>query len=216
MLRIKVKASQITNLTDARYFAAKEVAWLSFNFTEGSENYIEPIRARAMFEWVEGPHIVGEFDGMTAAEINFYTEGYELRHIQVGARVKTEEVFSLTAQSIIKEIVVETSATANILRGLMKPLATTVEAFQLNFSKSGLDYARLKDKGSMLSFDDLKALCAEFNIILVLDFQMNVLNEILGLPLYGLSLQGGEEEKVGLKSFDELDEVLELLEVDEL
>jgi phosphoribosylanthranilate isomerase len=215
MLKIKVKASQITNLTDARYFAAKEVAWLSFNFTEGSKNYIEPIRARAMFEWVEGPRLVGEFDGMTAAEINFYTEGYGLKDIQIGERVKTEDVFSLTAQSIIKEIVVEKTTTADILRGLMQPLATMVEAFELNFEKNGLDYLSLKIKDSILSFEDLQTLCVEFNIILAIDFQVDMLEDILNLNPYGLSLQGGEEEKIGLKSFDELDEILDVLEVDE-
>ena len=64
MLKIKVKASQITNLTDARYFAAKEVEWLSFDFTEGSSTYIDPMKARAMFDWVEGPCIVGEFQNL--------------------------------------------------------------------------------------------------------------------------------------------------------
>jgi phosphoribosylanthranilate isomerase len=215
MLKIKVKASQITNLTDARYFAAKEVAWLSFNFTEGSENYIEPIRARAMFEWVEGPHIVGEFDGLTAAEINFYTEGYQLSHIQVGTNVKTADIFDLKAEFIIKEIAVETSFDAEILRGLMRPLATTVEAFQLNFERHGLSFSSLKTKDSKLSLGDLKMLCDEFKIILVIDFQADALEEILQLNLYGLSLQGGEEEKVGLKSFDELDAILEQLEVEE-
>ena len=106
MLKIKVKASQITNLTDARYFAAKEVEWLSFNFREGAENYIDPMKARAMFEWVEGPRIVGEFDGLTAADINFYTEGYQLQHIQVGNETTVAAVFDLKATSVIKEIVV--------------------------------------------------------------------------------------------------------------
>ncbi len=212
MLKIKVKASQITNLTDARYFAAKEVEWLSFNFTEGSENYIEPIRARAMFEWVEGPRIVGEFDGMTAGEINFYTEGYQLSHIQVGNNVKTEDVFDLKAESIIKEIVVEAASTADILRGQMRPLATTVEAFQLNFEQP---FSMLRNTDSALTLSNLKTLCSEFKIILSIDFQSYMLDELLDLNFYGLSLQGGEEEKVGLKSFDELDEILENLEAEE-
>ena len=215
MLKIKVKASQITNLTDARYFAAKEVAWLSFNFTEGSENYIEPIRARAMFEWVAGPHIVGEFDGLSAAEINFYTEGYQLSHIQVGSDTKTEDIFELKASSIIKEIIVETITDADLLRGMMRPLATTVEAFQLNFEKNGLDALSLQNAHSMIRFEDLEALCAEFKIILAIDFPVSMLDELLSLNLYGLSLRGGDEEKVGVKSFDELDEILDKLEIEE-
>lgn len=212
MLKIKIKASQITNLTDARYFAAKEVEWLSFNFTEGSENYIDPMRARAMFEWVEGPRIVGEFDGLTAAEINFYTEGYQLSHIQVGPKTKAEDIFNLQASSIIKEIVVEDFTNPDILRGIMRPLATTVEAFQLNFEHNELDAIRLKNADSLIDFEDLKDLCSEFKIILAIDFPIEMLDELLNLNPYGLSLHGGEEEKVGLKSFDELDEILDVLE----
>ena len=216
MLKIKVKASQITNLTDARYFAAKEVEWLSFNFTEGSENYIDPMKAQAMFEWVEGPHIVGEFDGLSAADINFYTEGYQLSHIQVGTQTGAEAIFELTASSIIKEIRVETVTNADILRGQMRPLTAMVEAFQLNFEKNGLDFLSLKNENAAISLSDLKALCQEFKIILAIDFQTIMLDELLSLNPYGLSVTGGEEEKVGVKSFDELDDILEKLELEEV
>lgn len=215
MLKIKVKASQITNLTDARYFAAKEVEWLSFNFQEGTDNHIDPMSARTMFEWVQGPRIVGEFDNLTTAEINFYTEGYQLQHIQVGTHTKAADVFNLKAATVIKEIVVESAMTLDILRVMMRPFSMTVEAFQLNFEKSGLDFLSLKKADSFLTFEDLKTLCGEFNIILAIDFQANSLNELLDLSLYGLNLRGGEEEKVGIKSFDELDRIFDALELDE-
>ena len=215
MLKIKVKASQITNLTDARYFAAKEVQWLTFNFTEGGNNYIDPMKARAMFEWVEGPRIVGEFDGLTADEINFYTEGYQLAHIQVGNATMVEAVFDLKATSIIKEIVVDASMNAKILRGVMRPFAALVEAFQLDFETHQLDFLSLKNGDFSLNLEDLKSLCAEFKVILAIDFQSINLDELLNLNLYGLNLRGGDEEKVGIKSFDELDDILDELEIEE-
>ena len=102
MLKIKVKASDITNLTDARYFAAKEVEWLSFNFTEGVVGYIQPMKARAIFEWVEGVKIVGEFNNMTGDEINFYTEGWSLQTVQVGHFTPVDEVMKIKNVPIIK------------------------------------------------------------------------------------------------------------------
>jgi phosphoribosylanthranilate isomerase len=215
MLKIKVKASQITNLTDARYFSAKEVEWLSFNFSEGTENYIDPMRAKAMFEWVHGPHIVGEFDGLTADDINFYTEGYQLQHIQVGESITAETVFNLNAVSIIKEIVVEPLASLEILRGCLRPFAASVEAFQLNFEKFGLSFLSLKNGNSALTFADLKALCDEFKIILAIDFQLVELDNVLRLNPYGLNVRGGDEEKVGIKSFDEVDDIFDKLEIEE-
>ena len=106
MLKLKIKASQITNLTDARYFAAKEVEWLSFNFAEKTDNYIEPMRARAMFDWVEVPHIVGEFDGFDADAVNFYAENWGLKAVQVG---ESSEIFNLKSDYIVKEIIIDSA-----------------------------------------------------------------------------------------------------------
>ena len=35
------------------------------------------------------------------------------------------------------------------------------------------------------------------------------------LDLSGIMMRGGEEEKVGFKSFDDLDELLDILEIEE-
>ncbi len=210
MLKLKIKASQITNLTDARYFAAKEVEWLSFNFAEKTDNYIEPMRARAMFDWVEVPHIVGEFDGFDAAAVNFYAENWGLKAVQIGGQT---EVFDVKSPHILKEIIVESHTTAEILRGLLLPLKNMVAAFQLNFEANNLSFSDIKNNKCALDLADLSSLCAVFNIILSIDFQLVELDDILNLKPYGLSLKGGEEERVGVKSFDELDEIFDRLEI---
>ena len=212
MLTIKIKASDITNLTDARYFAAKDVEWLSFNFMEGAASYIEPMKARAIFEWVEGPIIVGEFGHMTADEINFYTEGWGLKAVQVGYDTTAETIAAIKNGTIIKDFQIEVFTNTDYLRGEMSNLATLVEAFQLSFDKNGIAWSDLKSPQSMITVDDLRILCTEFKIILSIDFDLQDLDEILSLNVYGLNLRGGEEERVGVKSFDELDEVLDILE----
>jgi phosphoribosylanthranilate isomerase len=212
MLKLKIKASQITNLTDARYFAAKEVEWLSFNFAERTDNYIEPMRARAMFDWVEVPHIVGEFDGFDADAVNFYAENWGLKAVQVG---ESSAVFNLKSAYIIKEIIVDSTTTADILRGLFLPFTGVVTAFQVNFELENITFSDVKSGKHPLSINDFLELCAAFNIILAIDFQLDELDEILALQPFGLSLKGGEEERVGVKSFDELDEIFDRLEIEE-
>ena len=213
MLKIKVKASDITNLTDARYFAAKEVEWLSFNFTEGVVGYIQPMKARAIFEWVEGVKIVGEFNNMTGDEINFYTEGWSLQTVQVGHFTPVDEVMKIKNVPIIKEIVIEEFTKPDFLRKELLPFIPFVEAFQLSFDKNNISWETLKNPNAMITVEDLKEICEAFKIILSIDFQKDTLDEILKLNLYGLNLKGGEEERVGVKSFDELDEILDALEV---
>jgi phosphoribosylanthranilate isomerase len=212
MLKLKIKASQITNLTDARYFAAKEVEWLSFNFAEKTENYIEPMRARAMFDWVEVPHLIGEFSGFDAEGVNFYAESWGLKAVQVDDKT---EVFDVKSPYILKEIVVDSNSSAEELSRQMSPLKNIVAAFELNFEKNNLSFSDLKSEKGPLSINDLLALCEAFKIILNIDFQLVELEEIMALNPFGLSLKGGEEERVGVKSFDELDDIFDKLEMEE-
>lgn len=59
-LKIPVKAGDVSNLTDARFFASHEVDMLGFCFDPLSDNYISPTEALAIAGWISGPHIVAE------------------------------------------------------------------------------------------------------------------------------------------------------------
>jgi phosphoribosylanthranilate isomerase len=212
MLKIKIKASQITSLTDARYFAAKDVEWLSFNFNEREASYIDPMVARAMFEWVAVPTIVGEFDHNTAEEINFYAKNWGLKAVQVGTYTPLSTVKHIEGFPIIKEFQVEKFTNPDFLRDELLVFSPYVQAFQLNFDKNGITWEELKNPNTIITVEDLKSICEDFNIILSIDFQPYSLNEITDLKLYGLNVKGSAEERVGVKSFDDLDEIFDALE----
>jgi len=55
VLARKVIVQNITNLTDARYFAAWGVDYLSFNMNAESEYYLPWEKISEIIEWVEGP-----------------------------------------------------------------------------------------------------------------------------------------------------------------
>ncbi|MCB0619667.1 MAG: N-(5'-phosphoribosyl)anthranilate isomerase, partial [Saprospiraceae bacterium] len=62
---------------------------------------------------------------------------------------------------------------------------------------------------------DLRQLCEEFPVILALPCPAGQLEELLArIRPAAIGLRGGEEEKVGYKSFDELDELFELLAIE--
>ena len=210
---MKIKADNITNLTDARYFAAKEVEWLSFNFTEGSSAYIEPMKARAKFEWVEVPNIVGAFEKVTAEEVNFYTQSWGLKAIQVGNMTLNEEILAMENVKIIKEFDIEVFTNPEFLREQMNLLKEKVSVFQFNFQQNGITWEDLQQPTSMLILEDLTNLCKSYNIILKIDFQSFMLNDISSINPFGLAIEGGDEERVGVKSFDELDEIFDALEI---
>jgi phosphoribosylanthranilate isomerase len=213
MLKINIKASHITSLTDARYFAAKDVEWLSFNFIENDASYIDPMVARAMFEWVSVPTIVGEFDHQTADEINFYAQNWGLKAVQVGPFTPLRIVKKIKEIPVIKEFQIEDFTNPDYLGAELLAFSPYIQAFQLNFDKNGITWEDLKKSSSMLTVADLKSFCADFNIILSIDFEPFMLDEIGELKLYGLNVKGSAEERIGVKSFDVMDEIFDALEV---
>ncbi|MDB4539191.1 MAG: hypothetical protein P8M17_05820 [Saprospiraceae bacterium] len=214
MLKIKIKASQITNLTDARYFAAWEVEWLGFNFDQGTEHYILPQNMKAIKEWVEGVKMVGEFSFATAEDINEAVELLELHTVQVGMFTEVPVLKKITAAPVIKEVVISPDVDEVSLKNHLEQCAPHVEYFLLSFEKSGTTWEMLKNGESQIGSVLLKKLCAKYKIILSINLSQNSLDEILSIPnLHALNVTGGEEEKVGVKSFDELDEIFETLEI---
>lgn len=213
MLKTKVKAGAITNLTDARYFAAREVEWLGFNFEQGSDHYIEPVAMKAIKEWVDGVKIVGEFGTHRIEDIQKAIEILELDFIQVGMFTGKEDLKKLQGSTIIREIVVEKSSTENDIVDCIKDLLSEVDIFLLDFAKNGIDWNDLKN-GQHVAIPFLKKLCGQCKILIAIDLSAENVVELLEvLKPYGLHLKGGEEEQVGLKSFDELDDVLDVLEI---
>ena len=214
MLKTRVKASQVTNLTDARYFAAWEVEWLGFNFDKGSENYIQPQVMKAIKEWVEGPKMVGEFSFASAEDIRIAKEMLELDMVQVGMFVEEDTLKLLDGISVIKEIVFHNEMTLTDLENHFQQFDSYVELFLLNFDKNGITWEMIKNGQVGVSQDDLSRIFQQHKTVLSIDLPENTLSEILLLEnLIGINVVGCEEEKVGVKSFDELDETFEALEV---
>lgn len=214
MLRTKVKAGSVTNLTDARYFAAWEVEWLGFSFDSSSDAYIRPEAVQAIKEWVDGVKIVGEFPLLPAGEILEAAGLLELEAVQISmfTDIETLQLLHAYEAPALLEIILETPAGLAAAAGQMKEQAHWVEAFILNLDKNGIGWEALGAEAR----EQLKALCRQFRIILSMDFNAGILEEVLGfLQPYGINIRGGEEEKVGFKSFDELDELFEALQTSE-
>ena len=214
MLRIKVKASSITNLTDARYFAAWEVEWLGFCLDPADERYVRPQVVNAIKEWVDGPKITGEFGLQSAADVKAAIELLGLDAVQLSPVMETQALIDLQSTvPLIREIVIERDADADELAHQLEMEQPLVSAFLLNFDKNGITWADVRN-GHVFSVDFLRDACNLYPVLLSLDAGPGLLEELLEdvRPL-GLSLRGGEEEKVGFKSFDQLDEIFEQLEV---
>ena len=155
MLSRKVIASHVTNLTDARYFAARGVDYLLFDLDDTSIEQILEIK-----EWVEGPEILILFS-------------YDSIHLKDEALIKIDP------------------------KGISgKDAITGTELVHLAAHVTIFDWAETK-----ITLDQI-----EF-------FMISDPSELSKLsPECGIVLKGSTEEKIGLKSYDQLDEILDLAE----
>jgi len=206
MYNPQIKASQITNLTDARYFAAWGVEWLGFGLEPGQDHVVTPTQMAAIKGWVEGPKMVGEFSGLDVELIRQSVDLLGLDAVEV-SRFANLSALQLSVP-VIMNIVMEAHLESDSLIELLKA-NDTIEYFILDFEKNAsINTFRKKFPVSWLS-----GLAKQFPIFIRTDADTYSLEEITqNIKPLGISLAGGEEEKVGLKSFDELDEIFETLE----
>ncbi len=213
MLKIKVKAGSITNLTDARYFAAREVEWLGFPIGAG-EGLIEAVKVKAIAEWVDGVKIVGEFPFSTPEEIRLLSQQIGLDAVQVGMFISPQDIAALKGLTVIKEVVISDQLSATELEDHLAGYTDVCDFFLLNFSAAGLSWKALQS-GHPYSIDFLKNICQKYAVILNLDFHHEEVTEVIrAINPLALAVSGGEEERVGVKSFDQLDEMLDMLEIE--
>ena len=213
MLKIKVKAGSITNLTDARYFAAREVEWLGFPIGKG-EGLIEPLQVKAIAEWVDGVKIVGEFGFSQRDEILTVCQQIGIDTVQVGMFFSNKEISELKGLRIIKEVVVDSSLTETQLEDHLDAYANLCDFFLLNFSATGYTWADMAI-GHPFTIDFIKGICKKHRIILNLDCHESEVDKMISeIEPFAIGINGGEEERVGVKSFDDLDEILDVLEIE--
>jgi len=215
MLKTNIKASNISNLTDARYYAAWAVNWLGLDLRASAEQPLSLEEVKAIKDWVEGPVIVGEVDILDFEATKSIIDFLSLEAIQVGMFTPVEFLRSLQDYTIIQEIIIDGSMTFSTLTAHIATYFDVVDYFLLDFEKNGLTWEALQDHSSF-SIEQLQALCRRQKIILGIACKATALESLLAkLQPYGLSIRGGEEEKVGFKSFDEVDEFFEVLCIEE-
>lgn len=187
MLKTKVKGSDIQHLTDARYFASRGATWLGFD-AGTPENALENAqKVSAIKEWVDGVILIGEFDVQPVEIITKWIQLSGAEGIQIPGHRAQDILPFLPSESFI---IIDFSLKED--SDLMKTLAPYSNAFLLNPSNQKYDYPILYnwDRSIQNLTDFLQKFSPE-----------------------GISLKGGMEEKVGLKSFDELDEIMDELTI---
>ena len=214
-LKIKIKASSINNLSDGRYFATF-AEWMGFNFSPTSLQFVTLERANEIKNWVFGPRLVGEFDGLEIDQINPIVEALQMDTIQTDLDLDFR-ILSPIVSTIIRRIVVDKSMNSKDLSQTIKQTANVTAYFLLDFVMHQITWTELQNN-PILDATFLQDLTAKYpqKIILSMPFTaQNVLELVDSIQPFALSLAGGNELKTGLRAFDDIDPIVRLLEVEE-
>ncbi|QYH38334.1 phosphoribosylanthranilate isomerase [Algoriphagus sp. NBT04N3] len=200
-----VKIDGVTNLSDARYCAGMYVDVLGFNLEESSQKFLNPTQYEEITGWVSGLEFAAEFETEEADIIQLKLEKYPnitwIQHQRLDTLLKLKDTGkNLIFQADVAELAHIESQVAEKLQS------------------EGV-YLLLKADHEKLSKDELTTisiLAKSIHVILGSGISaFNVKKLVDDLGLFGISLEGGEEIKPGLKDFDELADILEELEVED-
>lgn len=197
---IRIKLGSVSNLSDARFAAASGVAFIGFNFNTGSALYLPPVKAKEIIDWISGPQMVAEFGNQDLVSIMELSTLLQVNIIEVENELEPNDLLSL-GLPVIKKIDIANSSPDDLLE-------------LLNRYKDSVDAFHLWSSDQSISLDDalLKQLCSSFQIVWGLPLQKeNALSVCLNFNPYAINLTGAEEEKPGLKDFDELSGIVEVL-----
>ena len=191
-----IKASRISNLTDARYFAAREVHFLGFNLEEGTPGYLEPMVMNAIREWVEGPVIVGEFATKPLEYVREAARFFNLPAVQINARTHGTSLDGFEDVDVLLEIPNENAS--ETLR-ILEAASGKVQHFILNGAGN-------------IAPETWRSMASRFSILFNPEGDTAAaLSLIEAIQPTGIVVEGGDEERVGVKSFEEIDELLDVV-----
>jgi phosphoribosylanthranilate isomerase len=185
-LKTLVKVGSVTNLSDARYCAGMGVDLLGFKVIETHRNYVAPAVYQQIRGWISGPKIVAEFQDITP-------------HTDIEGIL----------QSYVPDYAELTFKDYQLFRNRFNlPLVVTIDHDDIT--------------AALESFDDAAYVITDNNFLLQ-NFKGKILTHIVHKEtldhllnktthLDGLALEGSPEIRPGFKSYDELADILELLD----
>ncbi len=189
----QLRFSHINNLTEARFAAAAGAQWIGFCFDKGHPQYINPLRAKEIMDWLVGPAYFGIFDGQDAEEMKGICGMIGLKGIQIPLKFVNPETENLEVD-LCMEANLQTITQEEKERLLIGEAAVCLGG---QFVESEADFIEklLPRLWWGLEAEDLKTVLTRFN------------------PM-GINIEGSNEDQPGLLDLSRVQELLDMFEAD--
>ena len=186
-LKTFVKVGNISNLSDARYCAGMGVDQLGFNINETDSSYMSNEAIESIRAWISGIEVISE--GKIPEDPSLFD----------ASQSSDKELLESSEKPMILEITLEE----------LKSYSTT---------PGNLDYFMLVGDKTSLDNNDINEINNHSKvhpIVLSYGFDANNIEVILEqTQLKGIAMSGSQEIRPGFKDYDELADILELLDDD--
>ncbi len=200
-----VKISNVTNLSDARYCAGMGVDMLGFSMDADALDYVDPDRFAAIRGWVAGVQIVGETHSTDPVAIEQLVQTYQPDYLQVDDAAMLPYLASFDKPLILRVDLTTTNLAQ--LETIVRDGSATAEYVLLEGEKI--------QPFTVEQQDVLYKLAGKYPILLGTGVTAENVHDLLDeLPVRGIALRGGNEEKPGDKEFGDLMDILEAIEED--
>ncbi|MFO7822493.1 MAG: phosphoribosylanthranilate isomerase [Cyclobacterium sp.] len=207
-LKTFVKISNVNNLSDARYCAGMYVNLMGFSLEENNEYYVSPTEFKEITDWLSGLQYVAEFRFAHPDQILETLQQYEgFDYIQVDEKFHLQMLHN-SGYGLIYNFTIKKEADWEEVLSFSKTLKA--HKVMLNLEAEGNRQLEQTEQ------KHLQALSENCEVLLGFGFDEQNVEQILEASgVKGISMKGGHEIKPGIKDFDELADILELLEVED-
>lgn len=207
-LKTAVIVNSITNLSDARYCAGMGVEMLGFDLYETSASYVQPQTFRVITEWVAGVKTVGELPQAEATDLEKLLAVYTIDYLQVAHSGDWKNLRSVGVPLICNVDCTESFDAASFERQY-NTIATYVDFFLLQFPA-------WEQVHSATWLELVNGIAGNYPVLIGADMTGSQIENLLAeTKIKGIALKGSQEIRPGLKDFDDLASILELLETEE-
>lgn len=199
--RTRVKICGLTNLEDARFASGALADFLGFIFYEKSPRYVEPAKAGAIINWIEGPRTVGVFVNQPLDDVNMIARETGVDLIQLHGN-ESPDYCRLIEKPIIKAFHVDADKSSDELNKEIEPYVDLIEYLLFD--------TRSKSKwggtGQTFEWDILKEISIDIPIFLSGGLKRaNVLQACERVRPFAVDLSSGVEKAPGIKDFDKIE-----------
>lgn len=196
-----MKISSVSNLSDARYCAGMGVNQLGFCFDASNSSAVSPELFVEIKNWVAGVQFVGEFEGLSTDEVAQIQQNLPLDYIEI-TNLELVESVGVLGKPLIFKLELTTDGDVEKLPPTLSYLDELVEYMVIDSKNPDL----FESINKSVSFYH-----GRVKLIRAFDVSIESVNSINGF--IGIQLMGTEEEQPGLKDYDEVMDILEVLEV---